>query len=309
MRVTQYGTSQQLIYTLDSLQQGLNTSEQQLSSGQQLTVSSDNPGEVSQVINMEQTLRENAQYQGNLTSANTISTATNSALSSLKSILVSAQDLGLSASSDTGTTDTSADVTTLNSYIEEAIDVANTQSNGVYLFGGTDSTSSPISVTRDSNGNVAAYSADNPPVTYQGSTTSIAIPVSAGQTISPYSNGTQNQQVVTAINALVQLRDAVTDGDSTTISSTTKSVGDSENVVIDQISAASSVESRISAMQTMLTTNSNTVDSNISSLADVDTASATVKYQEMETAYTAAVTAAGKIMNYSLLNYISGTTA
>jgi flagellar hook-associated protein 3 FlgL len=298
MRITDYSLSQQLLYNVNNVQQGLAEAYQQISTGQKLTNPSDDPSTVSHVFGQESALRSNAQYLKNLARANSVSTITYSAVSGLKDIVVSAEQLGIKSGSITSAADFTTNANQVNNLIEQAVDLLNTKNNGQYVFSANATGTAPLTVTRDANGKATA-------VAYAGSTSGSSFEVNDGVSLSPYSTPTQNQQLTSVINHLIALRDAMNNKDAAAVSTANTTLTSDEDVVLGQISAHAALQSRVELIQTQIKQSSTATDTEISALADADIAAATVRYNQMQNSYQAAISAGGKLMSTSLLNYIN----
>lgn len=298
MRVTDYSIAQQYIYKLNQNSSTLTDVTNELSSGQKLTKSSDDPSEVSTVFNYESQLRQNVQYTDNLTRASDISTATYSKINSIRGFVTTAEELGVTTDGLTNTDVYPANATKLNGLIEQAIDIANSKYSGEYIFGGTKSDVPPFTVTTDDE------TGDITGVTYTGSATTASFQVSDGITLSPYSTGAENTALADTINNMIKLRDAFTAKNTTDIQTHTAALGTNEDVMVAQLSRLGSDQSRIETLQGLVTNTSQNLYSTISGKADTNVAEATVRYNMASNAYTAAIQAGSKLLSTSLLDYL-----
>ena len=115
----------------------------ELSSGISLNAPSDNPLEIGQALDLQnQVSQQNNDGTLAQIASNQLST-TDSALSTLTDIMQQANTLAVQGASDLNSTnDRAAMGEQVNQLLQEAIGVANTKSNGVYIFGGTSATES-----------------------------------------------------------------------------------------------------------------------------------------------------------------------
>lgn len=114
---------------------------QQLSTGKQLNDPSDDPTRIGQDLALHTALDANAQQATNVQSAVSELTTTDSALSSLTSVLQSARQLAVQGASQGLTDDQrSALANQLDELVRRSIAVGNTQYGGKYVFAGTAST-------------------------------------------------------------------------------------------------------------------------------------------------------------------------
>ncbi len=116
----------------------------QLSTGKQLNDPSDDPARIAQDLSVRTAIDAEGQQSKNVQSATSQLTTTDSALSSLTSVLQSARQLAIQGSSDTLTTQQRAALgSQIDQLLQQAVAVGNTSYAGRYVFGGTASPSTP----------------------------------------------------------------------------------------------------------------------------------------------------------------------
>lgn len=116
----------------------------QLSSGYAVQAPSDDPVQIAQALNFSNAITTGNQTANNLTDSQNRLNQTDSALSTLTSILQSARQFAVQGASDTLSQSQLQDLgTQVDQLLGEAINLANTQYNGTYVFGGTAANTSP----------------------------------------------------------------------------------------------------------------------------------------------------------------------
>jgi flagellar hook-associated protein 3 len=196
-------------YQMQQSQQAMATAEQQVSTGLRVNQLSDDPAASA---NMVVSLAESAnidQYTSNVNSVLPRMQATGSALSSIVSSLNSAITLGTSgANSDLQTDQKQAIAAEVQSDLSSVIAQANTEFNGVYVFGGSETTTPPF-VAASTTYNSSQGSVGNPLTTSTaltaGSITAIS-DATTGQTMTFKAQAgdtiaTLQQAVTNAVNA------------------------------------------------------------------------------------------------------------
>jgi flagellar hook-associated protein 3 FlgL len=298
MRVPTDSFTNTLIQQIQTLNTQQSTLEQQLASGQMITNPSDNPTAMGNVMNMSAQMEQLQQLSSNNATATSITQQSYTALSSMKDISVSASELATEGSS--GTTSPSSNAayaTQVNQLIEQALQTANTQYNGAYLFGGTQTSTPPFTGSRDANGNVSG-------VGYNGTASGAVIPTGQGSQVSPYTSGTTNQGMADLINNLVTLRDALTNNDTTTAASVQTNLQTNEDNLLDAVSGVGAVQSGLEADETQNQATFTSLQTLVSKATSTDVATATVQLSQAQTSYQAALESSAKIMQTSLLNYL-----
>jgi flagellar hook-associated protein 3 FlgL len=161
-RVSDSFVRQQLLEQMQQQQQNLTKLQNEISSGSQLTLPSDNAPAALRAVGLQSLLAQNKQYTTNLTTNSTYLSASDSALSQVDTLLTNVQGIALGA---TGSTATDAARQAAQSQVKNAMgqimSLANTVFSGRYLFGGSRTNVQPFAL---STGGVA----------YQGNTASLS---------------------------------------------------------------------------------------------------------------------------------------
>ena len=116
----------------------------QLSSGKQLNAPSDDPTQIGQDLQLHITIDTTSQQSTNVKNAVSELTSTDSALSSLTSVLQSARTLAVQGASDTLTPgQRTALGNQIDELLQQSIAIGNTQYAGKYVFAGTSTAANP----------------------------------------------------------------------------------------------------------------------------------------------------------------------
>jgi len=178
LRVTQNLEQSQFLAAINTLESGINQTQNQMSSGLQFTTASQNPTAAGAVDNYTQALAQSQQYGTNATSAQTNLNTEDNALTQLQSQLQSLRSLALEANSGTLTnTDRSAIAAQAVQIQNSLLSLANTQNgDGEYIFSGFAAQTQPFTLTAAG-------------ATYNGDQGQRQIQIAAGQTVADGDNG------------------------------------------------------------------------------------------------------------------------
>jgi len=297
MRVTNNTTTQQFIRNIQELNESLQKSTTELSTGQRINKGSDDPTAASRVLAFQSDQRGYSQYLKNIDRATEISTATYDTVDSLQDILVSMEELAVGADDLTSPGEFTAKLAEINELIEQTFSTANQKYSGDYLFGGNATDAAPFTATRDAQGNITG-------IAYAGSTATSSFEIDEGALISPYSSPTQNSEIETMLNNMIALRDGFGAQDTAAIATARDALALDEDAIINQLSSHAAVQSRLVTAQNQIGGYSDALDERISSDADVDISEATVRYNEIYLSYQAALSAGSKMLSTSLLDYL-----
>jgi flagellar hook-associated protein 3 FlgL len=298
MRVVSHTTSDTILRQLQNLSTKQNSLQSQISSGQRITLPSDDPAAMSRVLTLESERRRLTQYSANAGNASDLAKTSYIGLSSLKDTVGRASEIASLAAGAINTQDMASYAEEVNQLIENAVQVANSKFNGDSLYGGTATNADAYTVTRDATtNNVTA-------VAYAGNANSIKIPLSDTTTVSPGTSAATNAGIRDMINQLVALRDALKSGNSAAVTATQAGFQTGEDTIIAAVGQNGGIQSRIEAFQSQQTDRITNIGSLISDESSVDLPTAVVQLSQTTTAYQAALKSASTLLQTSLLDYI-----
>ena len=178
MRVTQNLDQTQFLAAIQTLESGINQTQNQMSSGKQFTTASQDPTAAGAVNNYTQALAQSQQYATNASSAQTNLNTEDNALTQLQNQLQSLRDLALEAGNGAlSNTDRSAIATQAVQIQNSLLSLANTTNgNGEYIFSGFASQTQPFTLSAAG-------------ATYNGDQGQRQIQIAAGQTVADGDNG------------------------------------------------------------------------------------------------------------------------
>jgi flagellar hook-associated protein 3 FlgL len=194
--------------------------------------------------------------------------------------------------------------------IKSAVQSANTQNRGDYLFSGTLSDQPPFVLTTDANGNVTS-------VTYQGNTTLAESEIASGVTVTAQEIGentsgsgprgliTDNRVGADFFNHLISLQNNLLSGNVAAIEATDRSnLAKDEDNFLFHLGGNGAIQARLEATNAIANQRTDTLEKLVSDEADADLAETLLRLNQTQTAYQAALQSAGKILGSSLLDYL-----
>ena len=287
-----------ILADLAQSQNTLNTALQEVSTGKSVTVPSDNP---SASADMVQNTIESAnvdQYTQNVTSMLSMVQSADSALGNVVSSLTQAISLGTEAAN--GTTN-SSNQQSLAQQVQQllagVVSQANTQYAGVYIFGGT-ATSSPPYAADSSSSTGYSYSGNSDTNSVQvGDNLSVQVNLPGSQI---FSNSTSS-----VIGSLSSLVSALQSGSSSAIETATNAVSSAMSYVSQQRVFYGNAETQLNSQETYLQNETVSLTSQQNSLVGVDEAQAATLLSQAETDNSATLAAAAKVLPTTLLNYLA----
>jgi flagellar hook-associated protein 3 FlgL len=178
LRVTQGLDQSQFLAAIQTLESGINLTQNQMSSGKQFTTASQNPTAAGSVNNYTQALAQSQQYATNANSAQTNLNTEDNALTQFQNELQSLRGLALEAGNGVlSNTDRAAIATQAVQIQNSLLSLANTTNgNGEYIFSGFAAQTQPFTLSAAG-------------ATYNGDQGQRQIQIAAGQTVADGDNG------------------------------------------------------------------------------------------------------------------------
>jgi flagellar hook-associated protein 3 FlgL len=302
MRIATSTTYTNLINQMQSLDTTQNTLETELSTGLSISQPSDNPSLMASTLNLVDESQQQAQYAANANTALQISQATYTSLTQMNSLSNSVNEIALQAASGTESAQEVGNyVAQINQYLQQAVQVGNSQFEGNYLFAGTAVDQPPYQTTTDASGNIIS-------VAYTGNTSQAAIPVGTSSTITPTSGWATNQGLASFMNHLISLRDGLQADDPAQISTAQSGLSAASDTIISAAADSSAVQAAIQSVQSQATSLQQNIGTTIADSTNTNLATTDTQLTEAQTAYQAVLQSSARIMQLSLLNYLTTTS-
>jgi flagellar hook-associated protein 3 FlgL len=299
MRITYNSFYNSLTDRLGSLNGMQQKALQELSTGQKLTLASDDPTAMQRVLELRTSKAKETQFWKNAGDVASTSKASTNDLQQLDGIFTRVGELTTSGSSELNdSTNFDAYASETDQLLEQALTQANSRLSGKYLHGGTATDTPPFVAVRDAITNKITS------VNYVGNITEAQVRISESSTVSPYTNGTENTNIRDLLNNMVALRDGLEAGSASTVKALRPAQETIEDQLLSSISRAGAIQYRLEVSQTQSTQRFASDETLISRDADSDFADATVRFNRAQTAYSAAIQSSARIANTSLLDYI-----
>lgn len=296
---TVFDTMTSEIQNLDSAQSNL---QAQLATGLSISQPSDDPTKIASVLNLISENQQTSQFNSNATTALQISQASYSGLTQMNQLSNTVDEIATQANNGTdSTSQLQGYAVQVNQYLEQALQLANSSFGGNYLYAGTANNTPPFQATRNAQGQITS-------VAYMGNNSQAAIPLSQSTSISPTTDGTTNQGMADFMNQLVSLQTALQAGDQSGVAAAQTQLESTSNTLISAAAESSAIQSGITSAQTLSTSLGQNLNTIISDDSSADIATTDTKLTEAQTQYQAVLSATARVMQTTLLTYLSSTT-
>ena len=316
MRVTTNSFVNDLRYNITTLAERQLRLQQQVSTGQRITSTSDDPHAMRRVLDLRNEQGQLKQYQDNISTLRENANVAYSTVQGFKKLSDRASEIAVMADGTKGPSSLSAYAKEVDQLLEEAVRLANSKHRDVYILSGTKGKTQAYSVTRTDDQITA--------VTFGGNTTSAKVDIASHASVNAnYSAEGSNGILKTDdsdtdfIASLMSLRNSLTTAASdsssenakaaalTTIKDTVISHLDkSELNFIDHFSSIGATLSRLETSESITNQQISAIEPLVSNEVDIDLADTLVRLNEIQNAYTAALQSGSTLLRTSLLDYL-----
>ncbi len=302
MRITNNMLSRIFLLNLEKSVTRLIQIQERLSTGRRINRPSDDPIGTTKALNLRLLEKQNQQYQRNIEDASSWLNFNDSVLGDLQIALIRAKGIGVQGSdSSLNGDDRKALAKEVNQILEHIFSMANSKFKGKYIFGGTETTTSSYTATRDGTTGEITAVAPNP----AGLDGEIIRGIGPGVTISINTSGNDVfSKYVDIFQTLIDLRDALNGNDPDQVRTLLDDLDTSSDQIIIAQSQIGAKANRIdSALSWLQDENLNLVKL-LSETEDADIIKEIGDLQQQEIIYQSALALGGRILLPSLIDFI-----
>ena len=298
MRVSSAQTAALMVQCLQSNYAEYSEVAEQMSTGLRINSPSDDAVSYTRLQSLSSQQAKITQYQENIETAESMLSASETQFSSMSDVMSELRQLAVQAGNGTYDSDDLASIAEeMQSLLDTMVDLANaTDSDGTYLFSGSNSDDAAISV--DSSGNY----------TYQGDDYQLSVVVSEGVTVAASENLSDIffSDGGNFFNDMSELISGLSSSDdvSTLVSDMLTSIDDTAT---DLNTAISSIGARSNELDALNSAHAETLlysESLSSEIGDMDYSEAAVRSEELLTTIEATQSVISKVLGLSLFDEI-----
>ncbi len=294
-------SNQNFLAGLSSVEARILKDQQEVSSGLSLQQVSDNPDEVSALLQVKAQISHNTQLQYNLGQATNEVNSAEGAISAAVTLMDRALQIATEgASSLTGTTTDSQLATQVSDIITQMQGLSNSQAGGRYLFSGDSDQTPPYGAVDLTQANgVGAYQGSNATRTIEhpnGST--FAISLTAQQI---FDSGGPSTSV---FQSLTGLYNALVNGNSSVIAAAAANITSAATFLDGQEATYGDFQNQVADATTYQSSLNVQLHQQLSTLEDADTATAITDMQQASVAEEAALQSHAELPTKTLFSYL-----
>lgn len=290
---------------LSRVQATISITTEQVTSGYRINQPSDDPDQISPLLQLQANLNQNQTISQNLTVIQPEAASADQAIGSAIQLLDQALNAGAQGANSTATQQSRTILAQqVQAIQQQMVSIANTQVSGRYIFSG-DQSQSP-SYSYDASQTNGVQRLITPAATRQvqlGNNSTITLDQTAQNVFDArnlddsYATG----NVFAALNALSVALSSNSEPDTVTAQSMLESASSYLNV---QEGSYGNAQNRIAASITQLATEKTTLQQQISAIRDTDVVQAALQLTSAETQSQAALAAEGKLPHTSLFDFL-----
>jgi len=294
MRVTDKTLTSNFLLSVNTSRERIGKLQAQLASGKRVANPSDDPQAASRILRLKAAIAKNEQFQKNVGDGEAMMQQTEHALDSFADIMVQAKEILTKARSGSRTIDLGTFADQIDQLLSSAVEAANTQFNGKYLFGGTQTTSPPFILAPD-----RSTVTINP----NGITGSIRIPVSDGTTQVINIDGQEAFLGTQIFQALIDVRDSMRAGNVPTAAQF-DAINSHLNYVSQVGGKAGLILNSLDLNDRFLSERANQLAALLSADEDTDVAQATLQLQQEQLTLEAALHTGAQLLPKTLMDFL-----
>jgi flagellar hook-associated protein 3 FlgL len=264
----------------------LDARQREASSGKRIEKPSDDPSGASRLVRLDDELSTVDACSANRSLAIGQLQASDTALGSMSDLLVRARELAVAMSNDSCTaTERAAAAEEVRGLRAQVITLANTQAEGVYLFGGTRTDQPPVD---ESTGTVTGDANTRQLAAAPGLTASAS--VSAVEALAP----TSGQDVLGLLDDLAQDLDT---NDAASIRGSLDALGASQAQIVEARARVGVMSGRLQDLDTVASAQKASLEESRSSIADADSVESFSELARAQQALEATLTVTARLLS------------
>lgn len=305
MRITQSTLTNNFLRNLSRNLEQMQSYHDKLTSGKEVSKPSDDPLLVAKIMDMTKNIKQNEQYNSNISDTLGWVETQDTALNDVTSTLNRVRELMIyGANGSLSETDRLAIKDEVEMQVEQIADVLNTNFDGRYIFAGQKTNDAPFEI-RDVTPEEEANGLKGKILDYNGDNKNISREISQGVEIELVTSGSQITQEKELGEFLNKVVTALNDGDTEALSGDLLADADKHiDNVIRVRSKVGAINNRLEASKERNESENLNLNRVLSEREDIDIAEKYMEYVTMATIYQASLSVGAKIMQPSLLDYM-----
>ena len=294
MRVTESSISYNYLSDINQTRGKIVDLQAQMASGKRVLKPSDDPSATNAILRLKASMQANDQYAKNVQEASGMAQATTNALDSFASLMMDLKDLLTKAANVSSGEALPTLAAQVDQILSESVAIANTNFNGKYLFGGTQTTVAPFTLAAD-----RSSVAENP----AGIDGAINFSVSEGLTQQVNISGEEAFQGTAIFGLMIQIRDQLSSGNQPTTAQIDAVDQAFDHVTLESGKAGSFVQN-LDTLSAHLDSQKTQLSLFLSNEQDADIAESIMQLKQQQAMLDAALNTGAQVLPKTLVDYL-----
>ena len=292
--------------SLNQTESRITQDQQQISSGIRVSQASDDPTAVSSILDYQEEIGRVTQVQTNMNAASTTATAADAALQSASTLLDKLVSIGSEGASSTTSASAQASLANqVQQIAQQLVGIANTTSQGQYVFGSDGATTQPYTFDWTSPKGVVQNSTTSSTSVLRDASGNQIVAGMTAQQVFDVQNPDGTSATGNVFQAVYDLGTALAlPNNQTAIASATQEIQDAVTQIGQATSTNGDTQDWIQNAQSDAANRLVTLQQGLSTVRDTDIAAASVQLTTDNTAMQAAMSAHASISTKSLFSYL-----
>ncbi len=303
VRVTNFTKMNNILLTLTRRMRNMTDYQEQLATNRRVINPSDDPTGTHRILTLNGEIALNEQHHRNLDNTQGVLNFTESIIVSIEEVITEARSDAILADSDTITDEERLIISArVDLLLEDLLNHGNSQYAGSYIFSGTNSQNPTFVATRNDAGEIIDV-ALNP----EGASGDVIREIGYDHRIVVNVEGEEllmTGQDSNLFDGLIRFRDALRSGDLDEIGNTIDRLDAAHDQVLTQRTFLGAMGQRVMQAQELVQEMAIDYTDDLSRVEDIDYAEAILQYTIEENAYKAALGAASRVLQPTLLDFL-----
>lgn len=270
----------------------------QATTGQRITNASDDAPAMGRLLEYQSGKREIAQFARNANRAQIMVQSSYNALDKMRDLSINTQEVAAFTNSGLAENKFAPYAKEVDGMLEQAVNILNSKHLNDSLFAGNQTDVTPFQVTRDVDGKIIT-------IVYAGATTASAqYDIGENTTLAPILDGTESQALLSALDNMRLLRDALEAEDPAAVAALEPNLRSDNDTIISSLGSLGAKLTRIEGAKTQNSTRFSDIDKGISKEVDADFFSTVQKLNQVQLSLQTALQAGARAMSLSLMDFI-----
>ncbi len=287
--------------TLTSVQKStsnMSRLQEQISTGKKINRPSDDPAATRKILSLRTDGLRLDQYTSNIQTATSALGFNESTLNTVADALQRIVELTMQGVSDTAGQETrNINAGEINQILDTVLQSANSKRLGSYIFSGTETTTKPFEISRNSKGEI-----DN--VTYNGNSENIEYNIGPNSNARVNQTGNEIFMNTDLFGAVIRVRDNLADGTITFARAELDNLETAAQNIRNSIAKAGGIASTLELSSNRIEQTRLSLRETIASSESADIAETILKLTEQQSIFEASLASSSYIFRTSILNYI-----